>query len=603
MSLFSELKRRNVFRVATAYIVASWLIIQVIETIFPVFGFSDGAIRLVIILLAIGFVPALVFSWVFELTPSGLTKEVSVEQESSITRYTGKKIDRAIIVLLALALGYFAYDKFVLDPRRDAALIESTTLQARSVADKQPVVDQSIAVLPFVNMSDDADNEYFSDGLSEELLNLLAKIPELNVASRSSAFSYKGKDFKVSDVGRELNVAHVLEGSVRKAGNQIRITAQLIKVEDGYHMWSETFDRTLDNIFAIQDEIAAAVVDRLEVTLLGSVPRVEETDPEAYTLYLQALHFGSLLTPDGWDQSRILIRQALEIDPEYASAWAELSRTYINLAGYNLMPPDEGYPLGKEAAEKAIAIDPGTAPAYAALGWVALTYEGDIQAAARHFSMALELDPQNLRTIRNAGTFAYSIGRLDYAIQLDEYSVARDPVNPSGYFNLAQHYVLAGRYEDAIEAAQTALKLSPGMPGAHYFTGEALLHMDRAGEALESFVQETDDEWRVKGTALALYELERQEEFEEKFTELREGWEERWPTEIAHVYAWIGDDDAVFPLLEKEIDVNGLGGVMVDPFFMHLHDDPRWEPLLEKAGVSKEQLETIEFGVQLPSLD
>jgi TolB-like protein len=603
MSLFSELKRRNVFRVATAYIVASWLIIQVIETIFPVFGFSDGAIRLVIILLAIGFVPALVFSWVFELTPSGLTKEVSVEQENSITRYTGKKIDRAIIVLLALALGYFAYDKFVLDPRRDAALIESTTLQARSAADKQPVVDQSIAVLPFVNMSDDADNEYFSDGLSEELLNLLAKIPELNVASRSSAFSYKGKDFKVSDVGRELNVAHVLEGSVRKAGNQIRITAQLIKVEDGYHMWSETFDRTLDNIFAIQDEIAAAVVDRLEVTLLGSVPQVEETDPEAYTLYLQALHFGSLLTPDGWDQSRILIRQALEIDPEYASAWAELSRTYINLAGYNLMPPDEGYPLGKEAAEKAIAIDPGTAPAYAALGWVALVYEGDIQAAARHFTRALELDPQNLRTIRNAGTFAYSIGRLDYAIQLDEYSVARDPVNPSGYFNLAQHYLLAGRYEDAIEAAQTALKLSPGMPGAHYYTGEALLRMDRSGEALESFVQETDDEWRVKGTALALYELERHEEFEGKFAELREGWEERWPTEIAHVYAWIGDDDAVFPLLEKEIDVNGLGGVMVDPFFVHLHDDPRWEPLLEKAGVSKEQLETIEFGVQLPSLD
>ena len=183
MSLFSELKRRNVIRVATAYIVASWLIIQVIETIFPVFGFSDGSIRLIITILAIGFVPTLVFSWVFEITPEGLTKEVHVERESSITRYTGKKIDRAIMILLALALGYFAYDKFVLDPRRDAELIESTTLQAQSTAVNRTVSDQSIAVLPFVNMSDDTENEYFSDGLSEDLLNLLAKIPELKVAS------------------------------------------------------------------------------------------------------------------------------------------------------------------------------------------------------------------------------------------------------------------------------------------------------------------------------------------------------------------------------------------------------------------------------------
>ena len=195
MSLFSELKRRNVFRVATAYIVASWLIIQVIETIFPVFGFSDGAIRLVITLLAIAFVPALVLSWAFELTPDGLTKEVNVERESSMTRYTGKKIDRGIMMLLTLALGYFAFDKFVLDPKRDAALIESTTRQAQTSRVNQAVADYSIAVLPFVNMSDDTENEYFSDGLSEELLNLLARIPELKVASRSSAFSYKGKNF------------------------------------------------------------------------------------------------------------------------------------------------------------------------------------------------------------------------------------------------------------------------------------------------------------------------------------------------------------------------------------------------------------------------
>ena len=600
MSFFAELKRRNVIRVATAYVVASWLIIQVIETIFPAFGFGDGAIRLVITILAIAFVPVLVFSWVFELTPQGLAKEVSVEQERSITRFTGKKLDRAIMLLLALAVGYFAFDKFVVDPRRDATLVAKTAEQARSEALNQPARAPSIAVLPFVNMSDDVSNEYFSDGLSEELLNLLTKIPELKVASRSSAFSFKGKDFKISDVGRELNVAHVLEGSVRKSGNLIRVTAQLIKVDDGYHMWSETWDRTLDNIFAIQDEIAAAVVEQLEVALLGNVPQAEQTDPEAYSLFLQARHFSNLLTPEGWEQSTALFEQVLAIDPDYALAWAGLSRNYINLAGYNLLSPEEGYGLAREAAEKALAINPDTATAHAALGWISMHFDGDLEAAGRHFERALELDPNNLATIRNAATYCYALGRVDYAIALGEFSVARDPVNPSAYFNLSHHYVVAGLHDQAIEAAQAALRLSPGMPGTNYYMGESLLRMGQPQRALEVFLRETDDEWRVKGTALALYELGRLDEFEEKFTELREGWGDRWPIEIAHVHAWTGDVDAAFPLIEKDFEINGPGGVMVDPFFVSLHDDPRWQPLLEKAGVSEEQLAKIEFVVDLP---
>ena len=600
MSLFNELKRRNVIRVAMAYIVVAWLIIQVVETILPAFGFSDAILRYIVIVLSIAFIPTLIFSWVFEMTPEGLTKEVNVEQEHSITRYTGKKLDRGITVLLVLGLSYFAFDKFVLDPRRDAQLVETTTQQARSGASSQSIAHPSIAVLPFVNMSDDAENEYFSDGLAEELLNLLTKIPQLKVASRTSAFSFKGKDFKISDVGRELNVAHVLEGSVRKSGDLIRITAQLIKVEDGFHMWSETWDRSLDNIFAIQDEIAAAVVDQLEVTLLGSVPKVEETDPKAYALFLQARHFSNLLTPDGWEQSNILYKQALEIDPEYAAAWAGLSRNYVNLTGYNLLPPEEGYQAGQEAAEKALTIDPDTAQAHSTLGWIAMYYETDLGVAAEHFRRALELDPGNMGTIRNAATFCYSLGQLDYALALDEFSVSRDPVNPTGYFNLAQHYTLAGRYEEAIESANTALKLSPGMPGAQYFIGESLLRMGQPEPALAAFEQESDDEWRVKGTALALYEQGKSDEFQEKFAELRAGWEDRWPIEIAHVYAWIGEVDEVFPLLEKELGVNGLSGVMVDPFFRDLHDDPRWQPLLEKGGVSEEQLKAIDFKVDLP---
>ena len=600
MSFLAELKRRNVIRVATAYVVASWLIIQVIETIFPAFGFGDGAIRLVITILAIAFIPVLVFSWVFEITPEGLAKEVDIGQEQSITRFTGKKLDRAIMLLLALALSYFAFDKFVIGPKRDATLVEMTAEQVRSEQQSGTSGAPSIAVLPFVNMSDDQNNEYFSDGLSEELLNLLAKIPELKVASRSSAFSFKGKDFKISDVGRELNVAHVLEGSVRKSGNQIRITAQLIEVEDGFHLWSETWDRTLDNIFAIQDEIAAAVVDELEITLLGAVPQVEETDPEAYSLVLQARYFSNQLKPEGWEQSIPLYRKALEIAPDYAMAWAGLSRDYINLAGYNLLPPEEGYRLAREAAEKALSINPDTATAHAALGWISMHFEGDLEAAARSFKRALDLDPNNLATLRNAATFSYGLGRLDDAIALGEYSLARDPVNPSAYFNLTHHYNVAGRYEEAIESARGALRLNPGMPGANYYMGESLLRLGQPEQALEAFRQETDDEWRVKGTALALFSLGRMSEFQDKFAELREGWEDRWPIEIAHVYAWIGETDRIFALLEKDIEINGPGGVMVDPFFISVHDDPRWHALLERAGISAEQLEKIEFTVQLP---
>ena len=253
-----------------------------------------------------------------------------------------------------------------------------------------------------------------------------------------------------------------------------------------------------------------------------------------------------------------------------------MSRNYVNLTGYNLLPPEEGYRLARDAANEALERDPDTATAHSALGWIAMFYEIDLEVAGSHFKRALELDPGNMSTIRNAASFAYSLGRLDYALALGEFSVSRDPVNPSGYFNLAQHYTLAGRYEEAIASANTALRLSPGIAGAQYFIGESLLRMGQPESALAAFEQEPDDEWRVKGMALAFYELARQEEYEERFTELRSKWEDRWPTEIAHVYAWVGEADKVFPLLEKEAGVNGLGGVMVDPFFTHLHDDPRW---------------------------
>ena len=605
MSFLKELKRRNVFRVGAAYIIIAWLIAQVLQLIFESFGTPDWVIKTVLVLLAAGLPFSLFFAWAFEMTPEGIKREHEVDRTQSITPHTGKKLDRMIIGVLVLSLAYFAYDKFALSSKRETAAAEAAASRALTehvaIDEAAAKSQKSIAVLPFVNMSDDASNEFFSDGLSEELLNLLAKIPELRVTSRSSAFSYKGKDFKITDVGRELNVGYVLEGSVRKAGNQVRITAQLIRVDGDIHFWSETYDRSLDNIFAIQDEIAAAVVTQLKLKLFSDVPTVQETNPEAYALFLQARQLSNLLTPEGWEQANALYQQAIAIDPDYANSWSGLSRNYVNLTGYNLLPPEEGIRKALEAANQALAIDPESAMAYSSLGWIAMTYNDELATAAQHYQRAMELEPTNLSVIRNSANLIMRLGRLNEAIKLGEFAAARDPVNPVAYLNLSNSYIRAERLDEAIKSARTALWLSPDIGGARYRLGEAFLRKGLPEQALAFFSMEEDEEWRVKGTALASYDLGRITEYEQSFAELRERWGKRWPIEIAHVYAWIGDTDEVFFWLEKELEVNGLSGVMVDNFFTSLHDDPRWQPLLEKGGVSADQLAAIEFKVTIPN--
>ena len=329
-------------RVGAAYLAVAWLLIQVAQTLLPAFGVPGAALRIVIVVLAIGLVPLLVFAWAFELTPEGLKRESEVDRSQSITPHTGKKLDRLIMVILALALGYFAVDKFVLAPQREQAATEAARAQGRTESVVRSYGEKSIAVLPFIDMSAKKDQEYFSDGISEELLNLLAKIPELRVISRSSAFSYKGKDVKLAQVAQELNVAHILEGSVRKAGNKVRITAQLIDARSDTHLWSETYDRPLDDIFAVQDEIAAMVVAQLKVKLLGGTPKAKSTDPAAYALYLQGRQSNRQNTAEGYRQSIQLYKQALAIDPAYDAAWVGLSSSYATQAAKGLRPVDEG---------------------------------------------------------------------------------------------------------------------------------------------------------------------------------------------------------------------------------------------------------------------
>ena len=291
------------------------------------------------------------------------------------------------------------------------------------------IPEKSIAVLPFVNMSEDKTNEYFSDGISEELLNLLAKIPQLQVTARTSSFAFKGKEIGIPEIARTLHVAHVLEGSVRKAGNSVRITAQLVKAGTDTHLWSQTYDRKLDDIFAVQDEIAADVVKQLKVTLLGAAPKARTTDPEAYALYLQAVQLGRQSTAEALQQSDALYRKVLAIDPRYAPAWAGLAVNFASEPDLGLLSNKDGYAQAREAATKALAIDPEYAPAHAWLGAIAADRDNDLADAARHFGRALALDPADLSVLEGSAPFLESLGRLDEALALDEALVRRDPVN------------------------------------------------------------------------------------------------------------------------------------------------------------------------------
>ncbi len=336
MSLFNELKRRNVIKVTIAYIVMAWLVMQVADVILNNIVAPGWVFHVLLLFLAIGLPFAVFFAWAFEMTPEGLKRESEVDRSQSITTKTGRKLDFLIIGVLVLALGYFAYDKFVLSASRDDALVEATTQavteQAATESEASAESDKSIAVLPFVNMSDDASNEYFSDGISEELLNVLAQYPDLRVAARTSSFQFKGQNPDIEDIAQTLHVNYVLEGSVRKSGTRLRITAQLIEARTGFHLWSETFDRELVDVFAIQDEISAAIGDALEIQLAlesatdKSSPTVlVATSMEAFEAYMHGRQLINLRGRANLEEAVTHLERALALDETYAPAHAQLA--------------------------------------------------------------------------------------------------------------------------------------------------------------------------------------------------------------------------------------------------------------------------------------
>jgi tetratricopeptide (TPR) repeat protein len=396
-------------------------------------------------------------------------------------------------------------------------------------------------------------------------------------------------------------VANVLEGSVRKSGDQLRITAQLIRAAEGYHLWSETYDRKLDDIFKIQDEIAGEVVKQLKVTLLGPVPTVRQTDPNAYTLYLQARQLGRQFTPEAVTQSDALYRQVLEIDPRYAPAWAELARNFTNKADFGLLPTSEGLAHAREAYEKALSIDPNYAPAHAGLGVIAM-FNNDFVSAAKHFERALALDPTDLDVLGDIALFLQSLGRLEETLALEQAIVRRDPVNMTALFNLGHIQQFSGQFDAAIASHRSVLNLSPGRVSSHSNICMIMLLKGDAPAALAEIEQEKSEAYRLIGLPMVYHALGRTTESDAALATLIAKFEKDGPYNIAYVYAFRGDADKAFEWLDKAVQYKdpGLADVVAENLFDNIHSDPRWLPFLRKLGRAPEQLAKIQFKVTLP---
>lgn len=474
------------------------------------------------------------------------------------------------------------------------------------IGEERPVAlppdDKSIAVLAFVDMSPGRDHEYFSDGIAEELLNLLAKIPQLRVIARTSSFSFKGKDAPISEIARQLQTAHVLEGSVRMAGKKVRVTAQLIRGFDSAHVWSETYDRALDDIFAVQDEIADAVVHQLKVRLLGATPKVNETDSEAYALFLQARQVQRQHSAEGYSRALELLALALAIDPRYAPAWDLRAAILTNQAAKGLIPTDEGYRLGKEATSRALAIDPDFASAHGALGWIAMFADRDFAMAARHYERALEISPGDaLLLVEAAGLMLY-LRRVDQAVAIREFAASRDPANSFSHSSLGAAYRCAGRNEDALAAFRRAFALSPGMLGIRSRVGIVLLRLGRLDEALAEAEQEPTEPLRLLALATIRHAMGDAVGSDAALAETIEKHTTDCAYNIARVLAFRGEAGRAFEWLERAAQCKdpGLAGIGTELDFESIANDKRWLPFLRRIGMAPEQLAAVRFEVRLP---
>ena len=461
MSFIKELKRRNVFRVAVAYAVISWLLIQVADTLTPALRLPDWIVSAISLVLLLGFIPSMLFSWAYEITPEGIKKESEVDRNNSVTAHTAKKLDIITLISVLGLAGLIVWQQ--LRPTTPIAQpVPAVIEQSPTVikAAPQKIIDkpqeESIAVLPFADMSQDGNQEYFADGISEEILNALVKATGLRVAGRTSSFSFKGKDATIKDIGEALNVAHVLEGSVRKHNNTVRITAQLIRVDNGFHLWSETYNGSLDNIFDLQDSISKQVTEELKIILeLNDDERLASkmtNNIDAYDFYLRGREQVAKRVDGGLSRGMELLKQAVELDPNFAEAWAVLAEAEAVSPGYMRQTVEESALANQRAlsyATTSIALNEGLALPHAVRGLIS-SDEAKYLKSISELEQALKLEPNNTLAIRWLGNLYSMIDQNQKAILIYERAFANDPLSSINSYNLAASNFKLGNADEAI---------------------------------------------------------------------------------------------------------------------------------------------------------
>jgi TolB-like protein len=503
MSFINELKRRNVIRVALAYGVVAWFMLQLADMVLENIAAPAWVMQTLMLMMVIGFPLAVIFAWAFEMTPEGIKKEKNVDRTQSVTHKTGRKLDRMIIGVMAIVITFLVVDRFILS--EDSAETSQLAESATQAVEQEPAANEtgpSVAVLPFVNMSEDASNEYFSDGLTETLLHMLAQLPDLRVAARTSSFAFKGQNTSISDIAATLGVAHILEGSVQKSGGRVRVTAQLIRANDGFHVWSQNYTRPLEDIFAIQDEIATDVARALDASLLGGsikIQNVETKNLTAYEAYLKALEQQAINSYASLPLAQSLFKEALAADPGFVDAKIALARNYKIAAWTGIISEAEAKKSAMPLLQQVLDINPDHYQARALLLHTELGIESEFnpEERARKFQELRDLLPlfPDTTFLRYVVALHLSFTQLKYqeAIEVLEAGLLVDPLAADLHGTLGKTFMRMGRNDEAMESLQRSRTLQPDDPNAYFDIADLYAELGDLNSAIE---------WRHKATVI-----------------------------------------------------------------------------------------------------
>jgi TolB-like protein/Tfp pilus assembly protein PilF len=577
---FGELKRRNVYKVAVAYAVVGWLLIQVATQVFPFLEISNWAIRLVIFVTALGFPIALIIAWAFELTPDGVKR---TEDADAARQHSRGGVWIAVVVVAAtLSLGLFFLGRYTAGT--------STPRSSEPATASNP--QKSIAVLPLVNTSGDPSNEYFSDGLSEELIAVLAKIPELKVIGRSSSFFFKGKSGDSAAIGQKLGVANLIEGSVRKQGDRVRIVAELISATDGRSIWSETYDRELKDVFAVQVEIAKSVAEQMKVKLLGEKTRSDAKPSNenlaAHNAVLQSDFYFQQQTPEGVRKSIAFLQDAVRLDPNYALAYAKLGQAWRQYAvSFAIDDASKAYDEARQAADKAVSLAPDLVDVRMTVGLLAMNPGLDFPAGEKEFRHVLQLSPNNAAAKNGLCVSLLAQGRLTEAEEACRQALLLDPLLTNLWFNLGRITVGTGRYKEAGEAFRKGLELQPNASRFHTYLATLDVLQNRPAQASANAQLETEGFWRHYAVALVQQVQADRPAADATLKDLIAKDSNGGAFQIAVLYAIRKEPDEMFKWLDTAYATrdSGLTQLAITPFFIPYRGDPRFTALCQKLNV------------------